>query len=111
MTTRHPPLRFAAIGLDHRHVYDQVKSLRDIGAQCVGYWTRGDPIPLKGFVERFPDIARVDDYRRFLDDPSIQLIANETNRGFGAAINQAAKLTQAPLLWILNPDCRVLPGA
>ncbi len=45
------------------------------------------------------------------DDSSIQLIANETNRGFGAAINQAAKLTQAPLLWILNPDCRVLPGA
>jgi predicted dehydrogenase len=74
MTTRYPPLRFAAIGLDHRHVYDQVKSLRDIGAQCVGYWTRGDPIPLKGFVERFPDIPRVDDYRRFLDDPSIRLI-------------------------------------
>jgi N-acetylglucosaminyl-diphospho-decaprenol L-rhamnosyltransferase len=39
------------------------------------------------------------------------LIANDTNRGFGAAVNQAAKLTRAPLLWILNPDCRVLPGA
>ena len=44
-------------------------------------------------------------------DSAITLIANETNRGFGAAINQAVKLTRAPLLWILNPDCRVLPGA
>jgi predicted dehydrogenase len=73
-TTAYPTLRFAAIGLDHRHVYDQVKSLRDIGAQCVGYWTRGEPVPLEGFVERFPDVPRVDDYRRFLDDPTIQLI-------------------------------------
>jgi predicted dehydrogenase len=70
----HPKLRFAAIGVDHRHVYDQVKSLRDIGAECVGFWTRGDPVPLKGFVERFPDIPRVDDRRRLLDDPSIHLV-------------------------------------
>ncbi len=73
-TRDYPKLRFAAIGLDHRHVYDQVKSLRDIGAQCVGFWTRGDPVPLKGFVERFPDIPRVDDRRRLLDDPAIALI-------------------------------------
>jgi predicted dehydrogenase len=70
----YPKLRFAAVGLDHRHIFDQVKSLRDIGAECAGFWTRGDPVPLKGFVERFPDVPRVDDYRRFLDDPSIHLI-------------------------------------
>src|SRR3569833_2748888 len=72
--TTNPKLRFAAIGLDHRHIYDQVKSLRDTGAECIGYWTRGDPIPLKGFVERFPDVPRVDDYRQLLDDRSIHLI-------------------------------------
>lgn len=44
-------------------------------------------------------------------DSAVTVIANDTNCGFGAAINQAAKITQAPLLWILNPDCRVLPGA
>jgi N-acetylglucosaminyl-diphospho-decaprenol L-rhamnosyltransferase len=44
-------------------------------------------------------------------DSTITLIANQTNRGFGAAVNQAAKLARAPLFWILNPDCRVLPGA
>jgi hypothetical protein len=37
------PLRFAAVGLDHRHIYDQVQSLLDVGAECVGYWTEGSP--------------------------------------------------------------------
>ena len=67
----HPKLRFAAIGLDHRHIYDQVKSLLDIGAECAGFWTAEDTIPLKGFMERFPQVPRVDDRRRLLEDPKI----------------------------------------
>lgn len=39
------------------------------------------------------------------------VIANDVNAGFGAAVNQAAAASQAPLLWILNPDCVVHPGA
>ena len=35
-----PRLRFGAIGLDHRHIYDQVQSLLDVGASCVGVMTR-----------------------------------------------------------------------
>lgn len=48
---------------------------------------------------------------RLRTTPGIRLIANDTNRGFGAAINQAARTSEAPLLWVLNPDCRVLPKA
>ncbi len=69
-----PKLRFAAIGLDHRHMYDQVQSLLDIGAECVGFWTRDEALPLPGFVERFPQIPRVADRRTLLEDKSIQLI-------------------------------------
>jgi len=72
--TDYPRLRFGAIGLDHRHIYDQVRSLLDIGAECVGFWSRDDALPLPGFVERFPHIPRVADYRRLLEDPGIQLI-------------------------------------
>ncbi|MBL8700569.1 MAG: Gfo/Idh/MocA family oxidoreductase [Alphaproteobacteria bacterium] len=72
--TAYPTLRFAAIGLDHRHIYDQVRSLLDIGAQCVGYWTRDEAKPLAGFVERFPDIPRMRDRRALLEDPSIHLV-------------------------------------
>lgn len=42
--------------------------------------------------------------------PGATLIRNESNRGFGAAVNQAARLTDARLLWLLNPDCRVRAG-
>jgi hypothetical protein len=41
----------------------------------------------------------------------VRLMRNEVNRGFGAAVNQAARAHQAPLLWLLNPDSRVEPGA
>jgi len=30
-------VRFAAIGLDHRHIYDLTQGLLDAGAACVGY--------------------------------------------------------------------------
>ncbi|MCA1562157.1 MAG: glycosyltransferase family 2 protein, partial [Acidobacteria bacterium] len=43
--------------------------------------------------------------------PSVTLVRNEVNRGFGAAVNQAAATTRAPLLWLLNPDCVVEPDA
>ena len=43
--------------------------------------------------------------------PRTRVIRNPANRGFGAAVNQAAYAATAPLLWLLNPDCTVLPGA
>jgi len=72
--TDHPPLKFAAIGLDHRHIYDQVGRLLEIGAECKGYHARDEAVPLAGFVERFPHLRRVADQRTLLEDPEIQLI-------------------------------------
>jgi predicted dehydrogenase len=72
--SKFPKLRFGVIGIDHRHIYDQLTSLLNIGAECVGYWTDGDPLTLPGFVKRYPDIARVADRRQLLEDESIQLI-------------------------------------
>jgi GT2 family glycosyltransferase len=43
--------------------------------------------------------------------PRTTVIANARNVGFGTAVNQAARATGARLLWLLNPDCDVLPGA
>ena len=74
MTADYPTLKFAAIGLDHRHIYDQVGSLLAIGAKCVGYWTRDDAKPLDGFIKRFPDIPRVTEQARLLEDPDVHLI-------------------------------------
>ena len=77
-TRRHaePPLRFAAIGLDHRHVYHQVGRLSSSAASAAGYWTDGNPQPLGGFLERFPDLPRVGDPDRLLEDHGIDLIVS-----------------------------------
>ena len=40
-----------------------------------------------------------------------RLIRNSANVGFGQAVNQAVAVTTAPLLLLLNPDCRLERGA
>lgn len=67
-------IKFAAIGLDHRHIYEQVGRLLELGAECVGYFTNGNPEPLQGFKRRFPSVPRVQEPRELLDNPEIALI-------------------------------------
>jgi predicted dehydrogenase len=69
-----PPLRFGVIGIDHRHIYDQVRGLLDIGAECAGYWSGPGAATESGFNERFPQIAKVADRRALLEDASVELI-------------------------------------
>ncbi len=66
--------RFAAIGLDHRHVYDLTAGLLAAGATCVGHDPETtDPRVLAGFRKRFPDVPAMA-RERLLDDPSIDFI-------------------------------------
>ena len=66
--------RFAAIGLDHRHVYDLTAGLLAAGAECVGYNPdTTDPRVLEGFHKRFPNVPAAS-RDRLLDDPSINFI-------------------------------------
>ncbi|WP_071795943.1 Gfo/Idh/MocA family protein [Natronohydrobacter thiooxidans] len=65
---------FAAIGLDHRHIYHMVGELIAAGAVCAGYCPQtSDPRVLEGFRERFPDLAARDRDALF-DDPDVQVI-------------------------------------
>jgi N-acetylglucosaminyl-diphospho-decaprenol L-rhamnosyltransferase len=43
--------------------------------------------------------------------PEVQLVANETNRGYAAANNQALALARAELVLLLNPDVEVTAQA
>jgi predicted dehydrogenase len=80
------PIKFAAIGLDHRHIYEMVGRLIEHGATCVGWWTEGEPQPLEGFLRRYPDIPRVADRRRLLEDPEVTLIVSAAIPADRAAI-------------------------
>jgi GT2 family glycosyltransferase len=44
-------------------------------------------------------------------DPGAHVVANESNRGFGAAANQGAAIASGDILLFLNPDAISQPGA
>jgi predicted dehydrogenase len=67
-------LRFAAIGLDHRHIFHLVTENIAAGAECVGYCpVTSDLRVLEGFRERFPHLNAVK-RERLLDDASIDFV-------------------------------------
>lgn len=49
--------------------------------------------------------------RRELDDPRVQVVASETNLGFGQGVNLGARHCTAPLLLFLNSDAVLVPGS
>ena len=68
------PIKFAAIGLDHRHIYGQAAYMESVGAEFVGWWTDGNPGTLDGFEKRFPRAPRVADRAELLNNPEIDLV-------------------------------------
>jgi len=66
--------RFAAIGLDHRHIYDLTQGLLDAGADCIGYnQDSTDPLVVAGFRARFPHVPEAET-ARLLNDPNIDFV-------------------------------------
>lgn len=67
-------MRFAAIDLDHRHIYHMVGGLLEAGATCVGFDpATSDERVLAGFRERFRGLPEID-ADRLIDDGSVDLI-------------------------------------
>lgn len=68
-------LRFAAIGLNHPHIYGQVAALRAAGAELAGYFA-AEPELAQAFARAFPDAPAVKDERAILEDPSIAIVTS-----------------------------------
>lgn len=67
-------LRFAAVGLDHGHIFDHVKGLLAAGAEFVGYCPETTaPGVVTAMEEAYPDAPKIDRDRIF-DDPTIDVI-------------------------------------
>ncbi|TNJ39612.1 Gfo/Idh/MocA family protein [Phaeobacter sp. B1627] len=67
-------LKFAAIGIDHRHIFGMAQNMIEAGGEFVGWFTEGNPEPTEGFTKRFPNVPRVETAEELLADPSIELI-------------------------------------
>src|SRR5260221_2364820 len=70
-----PPLRCAAIGLDHPHIYGMVQCLLDAGVDLAAFHADEDDLAA-AFAKHFPQARRVDDARRIFEDRSIAIVAS-----------------------------------
>lgn len=68
------PLRMAAIGIDHRHVYGMAGHMMAAGCEFVCWITERHPDTEAGFLKRFPGVPRADSVENILDDASIDLV-------------------------------------
>jgi predicted dehydrogenase len=74
-TQRHGTVRFAAVGLDHSHAFDQIEGLLGQGCELVGFSSdEPDSAVAQSSRQRWPDAPWVDDSSQLLHDPSIDLV-------------------------------------
>ncbi|MBU6335344.1 MAG: Gfo/Idh/MocA family oxidoreductase [Chloroflexi bacterium] len=83
------PVRFAAIGLNHGHIYGQTRLLLDAGAELVAVCDDDEAL-LGPYCQTFPQARRVADRRHILDDPTIDLIISAAIPDERAALGIAA---------------------
>ena len=82
-------IKFAAIGINHAHIYGQVECLKRAGAQFVAFHAIEDDLA-KTFGERFPEAKRVSDPAAILEDASIGVVVTAAIPGDRADICLAA---------------------
>jgi predicted dehydrogenase len=66
---------FAAVGLDHGHIFGMVEQLIDAGA-TLSLVFDPDAAKLADFVERFPQARAAASEQEVLDDPHVRLVAS-----------------------------------
>jgi predicted dehydrogenase len=64
---------FAAIGLNHNHIYGQTEAMLGAGCQLVAYHAPEDELA-QAYGNRYPQARRVADEREILEDSQIRLI-------------------------------------
>jgi predicted dehydrogenase len=72
---RSPRLRFAAIGLNHGHIYSMCEAVAGGGGELVSYFAK-EPDLAAAFGRRFPQAKPARSEKEILEDPSIPLVAS-----------------------------------
>ncbi len=71
--SKQPPIRFAAIGLNHNHIYGQSALLLRAGAELVSFYAVEDDLAA-AYNERFDQAERKRSEAEILEDESLDLI-------------------------------------
>lgn len=67
-------LKLGILGIDHGHIFGMLSNMVSQGCHAGAYWTDGPAVTESKFNSVFPEIAKVDDRRRILEDPSVEMI-------------------------------------
>jgi predicted dehydrogenase len=70
-----PRIRFAAIGLNHGHIYGQVDATIRGGGELVSFFAK-EPDLADAFAKRYPQAKLARSEREILGDPAIQLVVS-----------------------------------
>jgi predicted dehydrogenase len=70
-----PTIRFAAIGLNHGHIYNQTHALLNAGAELVSFYAK-EPELVENFAKTFPQAKLASGEKEILEDETIQLVAS-----------------------------------
>jgi len=70
-----PTIRFAAIGLNHGHIYGQVNLLLRAGAEFVSFYAK-EPELIAQFAPKYPQAKQAHNIREILEDETIHLIVS-----------------------------------
>lgn len=75
--------RFAAVALDHGHIYGMANGLLEAGGELVWVYDR-DPAKVEAFCARYPGVKAARSEAEVLDDPTVQMVA-----GAGVPVERA----------------------
>ena len=70
-----PRIRFAAIGMNHGHIYGQTEAVIRGGGQLVSFYAK-EPELAEAFRKRFPQAKLARSEQEILDDSSLQLVVS-----------------------------------
>ena len=85
---------FAAMALDHGHIYGQTNGLREAGGICKWVYDR-DPARVANFMKTYPEAKAARSEAEILGDPEVKLVAAAAvpnlRAGLGIRVMQAGK--------------------
>ncbi len=71
--TASPGFPFAAIGINHNHIYEQTELMLEAGCELQAFYALEDDLAAV-YAERYPQAKRVREEKEILEDESIRLI-------------------------------------
>lgn len=101
------PFKVGVLGIDHGHIFGMLHNLQSHGCTCDRYWTDGPAVTEEKFNEVFPTVSKVEDRRRILEDPNVQLILISAVPGDRAALAIEAMRAGKDVM-VDKPGCTTL---